>query len=330
MPFAQLSLRNGFAKALALGGLCLVLNGCSVRKLAVNAIGNALAGGTSVFAQDEDPELIAQALPFALKTLEMLLAEAPDHPNLLLSACSGFTQYAYAFVETEAFFVEPKDFREARRLRGRALKLYLRARGYCLHSLENLHPGIRGELMLRPEEAAASLGKENLDLIFWTAASWGAAISLGQDRPELSADLPVVRSLLERVLALDEAFQEGGLHEAMIALSALPKALGGSEEQARVHFERALELSGGRSAAPYVTLARTVSVANQDRAEFKQLLHKALEVDVQADRDRRLANVLAQQQAEELLRRIDDYFFASEEDLALEDSELLDAEKESP
>ena len=45
---------------------------------------------------------MAQALPFALKTIEALLAEAPEDRNLLLAACSGFTQYAYAFVEVEA------------------------------------------------------------------------------------------------------------------------------------------------------------------------------------------------------------------------------------
>ena len=318
------------SRALALAGICLILGGCSIRKLAINAVADTLAGGASVFAQDEDPELVAQALPFALKTLEALLAEAPENRNLLLSACSGFTQYAYAFVETEAFFVEPEDFRQARRLRKRALRLYLRGRDYCVDGLETLRPEIRRDLVLEPEGTAASLGRESLDLIYWTAASWGAAISVGLDRPELVADLPVVRSLLERAVTLDETFQQGALHEAMIALAALPEALGGSQQQARTHFERARELSGGRSAAPYVTLARTVSVANQDRSEFERLLHQALEVDVEADRDRRLANVLAQRQAEELLRRVDDYFFASEEDFESEDPVAPGAERESP
>ena len=227
------------SRALALAGICLILGGCSIRKLAINAVADTLAGGASVFAQDEDPELVAQALPFALKTLEALLAEAPENRNLLLSACSGFTQYAYAFVETEAFFVEPEDFRQARRLRKRALRLYLRGRDYCVDGLETLRPEIRRDLVLEPEGTAASLGRESLDLIYWTAASWGAAISVGLDRPELVADLPVVRSLLERAVTLDETFQQGALHEAMIALAALPEALGGSQQQARTHFERA-------------------------------------------------------------------------------------------
>lgn len=321
MPFASIPSVQRFSKVLALAGICLLLTGCSVRKLAINAVADSLAGGTSVFAQDNDPELVAQALPFALKTLEAFLAEAPDNINLYLATCSGFTQYSYGFLETEAFFIESEDFRGARELRRRALNLYLRGRDYCLKGLELSRPAIRRNLMLRPFETAHSLGRDDLELMYWTAASWGAAISLGQDQPELAADLPVVRSLLERALEIDETFQDGALHEAMIALASLPEALGGSEEQARMHYARARELSDGRSAGPYVTLARTVSVANQDRAEFEALLEEALAVNVQADPDRRLVNVLAQRQAALLLERIDDYFFASEEDLAEEDRE---------
>lgn len=312
-------------RASFLAALCLLPAGCSIRTVAVNAVVSSLTAGTSVFAQDDDPELVAQALPFALKTMEALLAESPDNPDLLTAVCSGFTQYAYAFVETEAFFVEADDFRRARELRARALKLYLRARNYCLRGLEVAHPGIGEALVLRPLEAAGSLGIEELDLIFWTGASWGAAISSGQDRPELTADLPAVQSLLERALELDGSYGRGALHEAMISLAALPEALGGSEAKAREHFRKAVELSGGRSAGAYVTLARTVSVANQNRAEFEDLLHSALEVDASADPDRQLANVLAHRQADELLRRVDDYFFASQED---EDSPAM--ERDTP
>ena len=302
----------GFLAVAVLG-----LVGCSsVEKLAIKKVAASLGSGSVVFAQDDDPELVGQALPATLKLTEVMLQKAPEDRNLLLAACSGFTQYAYAFVDTEAFFIEPEDFLRARELETRALKLYLRAQGYCMEGLTLVRPGIDKELQLAPERAAARLGKEHLDLMFWTAASWGAAIAKGQNRPELTADLPAVRSLLERALALDETYQGGALHEAMITLEALPKALGGSEEKAREHFDRAVELSGGRSAGAYVTLARTVAVANQQRAEFESLLRSALAVDVDAEdgRNRRLANVLAQRQAEELLRRADDYFFAAEEE----------------
>ncbi|MCH9650109.1 MAG: TRAP transporter TatT component family protein [Deltaproteobacteria bacterium] len=288
-----------------------------MQKLAINSLANTLGESSAVFASDEDPELVKDALPFALKTMEALLVESPSHPGLLLSTCSGFVQYSYAFVDSEAFFVESDDIREARRLRERALKLYLRARDYCLRALDLERPGIYQRLILEPEEAVADLERDHAEVMYWTAASWGAAISLGQNRPELTADLPVVRVLLERALELHESFGDGALHEAMISIESLPESAGGSPERARRHFERALELSRGGSAGAYVTLAKSVSVSEQNRSEFEALLAKAAAIDVNQDPSRRLANVLAQRRAEELLARIDDYFLDSGDEFEL-------------
>ena len=40
--------------------------------------------------------------------------------------------------------------------------------------------------------------------------------------PELVADLPAVRALIERAVGLDEGFEGGALHEALIVLDAMP------------------------------------------------------------------------------------------------------------
>ena len=68
--------------------------GCSVRRYAINKLGDALADTGTTFASDDDPELIRGALPFSLKLIESLLAESPRHQGLLLAAASGFTQYS--------------------------------------------------------------------------------------------------------------------------------------------------------------------------------------------------------------------------------------------
>ena len=290
----------------------LLLGGCSIRGMAVRALGNALASSGDVFASDEDPELVSQALPFALKTIEALLAEAPEDRNLLLAACSGFTSYAYAFVEVEAFMLEIEDYRRSRELDERAFKLYLRARNYCLRGLETRRAGIGDRLRFEPEPAAAELGEDDMGFIVWTGASWGSAISLGLDQPAIAADVPAVRALLERAEALDADYGNGLVHAALISLDALPEAMGGSVAGAREHFARAVELTGGGSASPYVSLALGVSVPAQDSAEFRRLLEQALEVDPDAKPELRLENLIAQRQARALLDRIEDYFIEIE------------------
>ena len=90
-------------------GALLAASGCSIRHFAVNQLGDALAGGGGTFASDNDPELVKAAVPFSLKLMESLINESPKHPKLLLAASSGFTQYAYAFVQEEADELEDTD-----------------------------------------------------------------------------------------------------------------------------------------------------------------------------------------------------------------------------
>lgn len=286
----------------------VLLGGCSIRGLAVNALADSLAASGDVFSSDEDPELVRDALPFALKTMESLLAEKPEHSGLLLGACQGFAQYGYGFVQAEAERLEDDDYEAALEGYDRALKLLLRARNYCLRALELRSPGIRRRLEVEPDSALGEFGTDDVPLLFWSGASWGAAVSLGKDRPEITVDLGAVRALVARTLALDESFDDGSVHEVMMALEALPATMGGSLERARMHFDRAVELSDGARASPFVSWAEGVSVAEQDREEFERLLGRALEVDPDAVPGSRLANILAQRRARYLLDRAEMLF----------------------
>jgi predicted anti-sigma-YlaC factor YlaD len=51
-----------------------------------------------------------------------------------------------------------------------------------------------------------------------------------------------------------------------------------------------------------------VSVARQDRAQFREMLDKALAVDVSRKDDQRLGNLLAQKRARFQLGRVDELF----------------------
>ena len=112
-----------------------------------------------MFAADDDPELIRDAIPFGLKTVEGLLAEVPEHRGLLLSACSGFTQYSFAFVQTDAELLQYEDYALSKQMSARALKLYLRALDYGLRGLEVTYSGISQQLRKDPEAAVAAVSQ---------------------------------------------------------------------------------------------------------------------------------------------------------------------------
>ncbi|HVG53863.1 MAG TPA: TRAP transporter TatT component family protein [Vicinamibacterales bacterium] len=282
---------------------------CSIKKMAANTIASTLADTGTTFTGDEDVQLVGDALPFALKLYESTLASTPNHQALLLATCSAFTQYAYAYIETAAEALPSSRRAEIQAARDRALRLYLRARGYCFRGLDaRFGAKTSAALIQDPQSVVARARAADVPLLYWTAASWGLAISLGIDQPELAVDLPNVRVLADRALALDEKWSKGAIHELFITLDSLPEALGGNPARAKEHFDKAVELQQGLSPGPYVSLATGVVVSSQDRAEFERLLKTALSIDPEKDPPNRLITLVTQQRARVLLDRIDERF----------------------
>jgi len=286
------------------------LAGC--RGAAASLAASAVSGGGDAYASDDDPELVRDAVPFGLKTMEGLLEDSPRHEGLLTSLASGFTQYTYAFVQADA---EQADLDgrldAAQAARARARKLFLRARGYGLRGLDVRHAGLSGRLRAGPGLPGA-LGvarKDDVPLLYWTAAAWALAISDGKADMALVAELPVPVAMMERALALDEAYGDGAIHEFFITYDATRSAAeGGGADRARAHLERALALSMNKKLGPLVAWAEGVLVQRQDRLGFTRLLEEVLRADPEKEPRYRLANVLAQRRARALLAHADDLF----------------------
>jgi len=240
--------------------------------------------------------------------MEGLLESAPRHKKLLFATCSGFTQYSYGWVQQEADFTEATSLARATELRARARKLYLRALSYGFRGLEADFPGFREKLRQDPQAALAVIRKEQAPLLYWTAMGWAGAMSLKVNDSEVSADQPIVEALARRALELDEGWGLGSIHEFFVSWESARSTIGGSVEKAREHYEKALLFSKGRRAFPYLTFAESVSVAKQDKAQFKELLEQALAFDVSRKDDQRLANLLAQKRARFQLGRVDELF----------------------
>jgi len=296
-------------KSILVLAVVAALSGCSIRQYALNNVSDALANGGSAFAVDDDPELVRAAAPFSLKLTESLLAENPRHAGLLLAAARGFTQYAYAFVQQEAEELEERDLANATVLHERARRLYRRALDYALRAMLLRQPGIAFEMQDDPRRAAAKFGRADVALLYWTAAAWGALIGLSKDSPESLAELPAMEALIDRALELDESFEHGAIHTFLIGYETVrPSAIVDAPRRARAHFARAIELSAGGDAAPYVALAESVSVPEQQRGEFERLLKQALSIDVDRHPENRLANLVAQRRARWLLARAERLF----------------------
>jgi predicted anti-sigma-YlaC factor YlaD len=298
---------------LFLGFLPLLVS-CSINKMAINAVSDALggSGASDVFTGDSDPRLVGDAIPFAIKMYETLLSQNPDHQGLLLTTGSLFVMYANAFVQGEAEMLSSIDqYEERQEGMDRAKKLYLRGAAILYSALDKKYPGFSGAGAQEGTLAAylAQCKKEDVPLLYWTVAGTLAAYSIDVFDFDLGAKIPDLAAMIARAYELDPDFNKSALDEFYILFYAsLPEILGGNPALAEVHFNRALEKTKGLSAGPYVSYAQAVCIPAQDYDAFKANLEKALAIDPDEDPSNRLVNIISQRKARYLLDQAYDFF----------------------
>jgi len=242
----------------------------------------------------DDPELVASGVPSYLLLLDGLIAQTPDSVPLLSAGAQLFALYGSRFAGP-----------------GRAATLTGKARRYGERAICLAHQPACGWRGLDYDKFVAELdtvSEKDIGPLYSYAVSWLSNLDATSEDWTAVGELPWVQAVLERALALDESYENGALHGYLGILNALrPPALGGKPDVARAHFERAIELSGGRDLSIKVEYARRYA-----RLVFDQELHDRLLTDVvNAPAEMplfTLFNVLAKREAEELLATSKEYF----------------------
>jgi predicted anti-sigma-YlaC factor YlaD len=300
--------------AVSLTAAAMLFAGCqSVQHYAVNRLGDSLATSGTTFAGDDDPELIRAAAPFSLKLMESLLQQSPQHAGLLTATAAGFTEYSYAFIQEDADELEATDLQASLVMHDRARRMYVRARDYGLRALEVRHPGFGERLRTSRGAAAGELTGADAAAIYWTAVSWAATISLDKNSAASVAELPLVDRLLQRLQTLDPDYDHGALDAVLMSWESGRPGAADPQAAVRQHFERAVQLSGGHKAGPYVTFAETNCVRLQDRREFEAKLRQALSIDSRQYPQWQLENRVVQRRAHWLLTQTDQLFLDAPE-----------------
>ncbi len=321
---------------LSLLSISLVLASCaSIKKSAIRSVADILSSseGGSAFTSDDDPQLIAESLPLALKLYEILLAYDSENTDLAAAAGRNFTMYSGAFVQMPADMLDDEQWNEADIARKRAKKLFRRGRGYLMQALEMKHDGFMDSLDTGEYDSAIiKLKQTDASTAFWAGLAWLGMASTDPFDLELATTLDKAVLLLYRSLELEEA--NPGLHDAMIQVQmVLPSAIisamrerspataifmdeyyrsnGVSEDPLKrsfYHYYRALSLYEDTNPSPHITMATAVSIKEQDAEGFKNYLAKALAVDPEASPDTRLMTILYQEKARWLLDNIESFF----------------------
>ena len=287
-------------------------SGCDMTKLAVNTQADVMARASPVVEEQTDYEFARTSIPATLTQIDGLLRVSPENETLLLLAVRGFASYAYSFIEDDMEQAELSgDYQRADYQRGRARRMYLKAKRLGLQLLAIVEADFPEKLQRDPDTLKQFLDAEFTDAsdapaLFWTGYAWGSAINVSRDNPELIADLPFPLVLVERALALDETYYHAAGHVFLgVAKSSAGTSMGGNPEQGRKHFERALALTNRKASIVHVKYAQSYAVQVQDKKLFSALLGEVLAAPITAGTRLSLANTVARRRARRLHSQAD-------------------------
>lgn len=248
-------------------------------------------------AKQTDLTLVKEGTPAYLMLLDGLIEAYPKDKRLLLAGAEAYCSYAGLFPEGD----NPEETR----------RLYLRGKELALRAMPR-HQEFLSALTGPYDVLEAYVGnfsRKDVPPLFWFASCWAGWISVTTESVQALADLPRVILLMERVIELDETYDYGGAHLFMgIYLSAKPKAYGGKPDEARKHFERAIEISKGEFLMAYVYYAENYAMKTFQRDLFVSLLQEVLEAPADRVPELILINTSAKKKAKEQLSHVEEYF----------------------
>ncbi len=280
----------------AVRGVCCGLAVAVLSAGCVVSIIGAKAGNTlsSAILNQDDPDLVASGVPAYLLLIDGLISQNPDSVALLVAGSQLFALYGSRFAPPE-----------------RAIAMTGKARRYGQRAICLSYTPACGWAGIGYDELVAQLDdveKKNIGALYAYAIGWLANLQATSEDWSAVAELPWVEAILQRALVLDEAYERGAVHGYLGILDSLrPPALGGKPDEARAHFERAIELSGGQDLSIKVEYARRYARLVFDQELHDRLLTEVLNAPVDAPK-LTLFNVLAKKDAETLLATSKEYF----------------------
>lgn len=271
----------------------LWLTGCT--SIMSSATGN-LAKNLSVSIQNHnDPDTVASAIPAYLIMVDSFIQNDPENSAMLMTGAKLYAAYASIFVDDE---------QRAKKLSQRALDYAIRAT--CLKKTALCQ--VKTMRFDDYQHIINKLGKEKIDLLFVLGQSWAVWLKAHSDDWNAIAELPRIRLIVEKILVLDENYQQGSAHLYMgILNSLLPANMGGKPDLAKQHFIKAIELSNNKNLMAKVTYAESYARLVFDQALHDKLLKEVIAADTEYP-GMVLMNTLAQQKAMKLLESGKDYF----------------------
>jgi hypothetical protein len=256
---------------------------------------------------------VANSIAFAgLGQFEGMHYLAPDNEDALFLLTKGWTGATFAFIEDQMEQAEDADgtdsplyhYQQARSRAG-----YDRAIHYGVELLEMKNAGFeaakKNDATMTTWLSAFNDPEHDVPALFWTGYAWIAKTNVLKEEPATVAELFIGVALMERAVKLDEKYMDGSGHtilgayharSTMAELDCTPQIT----DCAKIHFERALQLSGGKLLLTKVQYAAKYYCMKGDKETYVKLLNEVIDAgDVYPEQ--RLTNAIAKRKARRYL-----------------------------
>jgi hypothetical protein len=272
---------------------CLLgsLSGCASL---VSEITSQMADNlATTILNSSDIDTVREGVPAYLLLVDSFLRGSPDEVNLLLAASSLNGSYS--------IFTEPD---RSKMLNQKALDYAMRA--MCLSKVQLCD--LQSISFAEFENRIGGLAVKDLRVAYALGVAWAGWVQASSDDWNAIGQLGRVKSLMEKVVELDETWEGGGPHLYMGGLETLlPASLGGRPEKGKIHFERSLEISDDKYLMTRVIYAQQYARLAFNKELHDRLLREVIAADPVVD-GMTLINKMAQARAAELLAESDEYF----------------------
>jgi len=276
-----------------------ILAGLALIALTACAPINIGDGLSKAIMNQDDPDTVRDGAPAYLLLVDSFIENTPNDISTLMAGAKLYAIYAGVFVESPE----------------RAVRLAAKAQGYGQRALCLKNKRGCGLADLPYDQFMTTLGelrKSDVPALYAFALTWLVRVRAGNGSGGGNwsgmADLPKIEASFERVVTLDESFDNGNPQFYLGVLNSLrPPALGGNPEKGRSYFEQAIAISGGNNLAVKVAYARYYARLLYNQELHDRLLEGVLEAQPRVE-GLTLTNVLAQREARALLESSGEYF----------------------
>ena len=253
---------------------------------------------TKAVNKQSDPELVRNGAAAYLLLIDGLIENDPKNEQLLLAGANLYGAYNSAFISDQD--------------RERSKLLTEKAKDYSFRALSSRNRSFSRACNLPFEqfqECLQTFTKDDVPYLFIAISSWAAWVQARTDNWDAIADVAKIRALNEKLLQLNDAYYYGSPHLIMgVLYTILPPDLGGKPEEAKKHFEKAIEIGKGKFFPAYILYAKQYARTVFDKTLYNKLLEYVIETPADIDPEIILINTLAKQNAKKLLEDGNQYF----------------------